>query len=759
MAWRQRDRPRDREAQRPAPRAAAGHREGRDLRLAADHRAPGVAPVRAVVSSACALSLDARKTGSKAKSTARPAPTRSSTIAGRPAGELERPAAEHRPVVGDDVPAGDERVVVVEHHAGAHGDRRAGDPGRRPAGGGRRLREPGGAGHGDAPRAPADERPAARDEGGDGGQGRGRERGRRAVGHHQGIVSGERAGGEGRVVDHVDLRAEAREDEARPARAGVGLLGAGDDRGERCGVAEQRQPPPGQRLGRGDHRRRRRRGGGRRRAERAAGQAHEQRARPGVDVGRRGAAGLGALAQQRLDPVLERLGRADEVGAGGQRRRRAGRRGAVRAQAGHRGVGGEPAHRHPFGHQLGHERLGTGSERVAVDARTVDVLQHAARALLAGLREGPGPRLEQRGAMAGDRAQHGLGGREVLADAARVRARDARLEGHPDRSEEQRRGAVAVAGVEQVERPVAGRRVALAPEGGAHRRPDDVALGGERGLGQLVEERLGVGRGEEGRAALLVLVDVGQRRHREQQAQAGLGLGLGQRQPVAVEVEAVGVDARVRLVAVGVLDRGARRRRRGAAAGCGSRGRASRSSAQVGVGPAGLVAVHRARHPHDRGRVAGAARAPGAHRAQPGQGGAQAIRGQGGDDRVAQRPALHAGAGDGGADHRRGARRRRGRRRRPAPRSRAGRRRAGRARRAGGARGGRRSSAGAHSADRQRPPHRAGSTTSLRASPALGATSAPARSSRPTTSPASACQSTAPAASSASASSTSARVW
>src|SRR3954466_1582126 len=80
--------PRDREAQRPAPRTAAGHREGRDLRLAADHRAPGLASVRAVVSSACALSVDARKTGSKAKSTARPAPTRSSTIAARPDGEL-----------------------------------------------------------------------------------------------------------------------------------------------------------------------------------------------------------------------------------------------------------------------------------------------------------------------------------------------------------------------------------------------------------------------------------------------------------------------------------------------------------------------------------------------------------------------------------------------------------------------------------------------------------------------------------------------
>ena len=61
-------------------------------------------------------------------------------------------------------------------------------------------------------------------------------------------------------------------------------------------------------------------------------------------------------------------------------------------------------------------------ERVAVDARTGEVLEHAARALLARLREGAGPRLQQRGAVAGDRAHHGVGGGEVLADAPRVRA-------------------------------------------------------------------------------------------------------------------------------------------------------------------------------------------------------------------------------------------------------------------------------------------------------------------------------------------------
>ena len=69
-----------------------------------------------------------------------------------PGRRAQRPAAEHRPVVGDDVPAGDERVVVVEHHAGAHGDRRARDPRRRPARGDRRLRE---AGRARPPRCPA----------------------------------------------------------------------------------------------------------------------------------------------------------------------------------------------------------------------------------------------------------------------------------------------------------------------------------------------------------------------------------------------------------------------------------------------------------------------------------------------------------------------------------------------------------------------------------------------------------------------------
>jgi hypothetical protein len=131
-----------------------------------------------------------------------------------------------------------------------------------------------------------------------------------------------------------------------------------------------------------------------------------------------------------------------------------------------------------------------------------------------------------------------------------------------------------------------------------------------------VEERRRVGRGEEGVAALLVLVDVSQRRHRQQQLQAGLRLGLGERQPVAVEVEAVGVDARVRVVAVGVLDGEhdddhAAQERAVAVAG------ELAQQPQVGVGPTGLVAVHRARQPYDRGRVARAERAPGAHGAQP----------------------------------------------------------------------------------------------------------------------------------------------
>ena len=87
VAWRQRDRPEIEKlsGQRHVPLLVIEKR--RDLRLAADHRAPGVAPVSALVSSASALSLAPRKTGSKAKSTARPAPTRSSRIAGRPAGE------------------------------------------------------------------------------------------------------------------------------------------------------------------------------------------------------------------------------------------------------------------------------------------------------------------------------------------------------------------------------------------------------------------------------------------------------------------------------------------------------------------------------------------------------------------------------------------------------------------------------------------------------------------------------------------------
>jgi hypothetical protein len=278
------------------------------------------------------------------------------------------------------------------------------------------------------------------------------------------------------------------------------------------------------------------------------------------------------------------------------------------------------------------------------------VLQQSAGALARRLRERARPRRQQGDAVARDRAHHGVGRCEVLGHAPGVGARRAGLERHPGRSEEQRRGAVAVAGVEEVEAPPAGGRVALALEGGAHRRPQHVALGRERRLGQLVEERRRVGREEEDVAPLLVLVGVDQRRHREQRAQTGLGLGLCDCQPVAVEVEAIGVDARAHVAGVGVLigehdDDHAAQQRVIAAPG------EVAQQAQVGVGAAGLVAVHRSGHPHDRGGVAGAARAAGAHGAQPRQGGAQAIGGQRRDDRVAQRPAPRAEAGDGGSDH------------------------------------------------------------------------------------------------------------
>ena len=398
-------------------------------------------------------------------------------------------------------------------------------------------------------------------------------------------------------------------------------------------------------------------------------------------------------------------------------------------------------------------------ERVAVDAR------HGRRAGARRARPAAGPARRSPPTPSSSAARWRATERSTASAAARCsptrRAygrRDARLEGHPDRSEEQRRGAVAVARVEQVEGPArcstgspcAGRRRAPpAPRCRARRRARPRAARGRAAPSRA---------GRRSRAALLVLVDVGQRRHREQQAQAGLGLGLGERQPVAVEVEAVGVDPRVHLVAIGVLDGEHDDDHAAQAAGRGSPGEVAQQ-AQVGVGAAGLVAVHRARQPDDRGRVAGAARAPGAHRAQPRQGGAQTIRRQGRGDRVAQRPTLDAEAGDAGADHGRGARHGadvgvdlRGARGVVG----GGRRGDGRAR---GARGGRRGERAERERERRRPPHRAGSTTSLRASPALGACRAPARSSRPTTSPASACQSTSPAASSASARSTSARVW
>ena len=79
---------RDRDAQRPAPRAAARHRRRGDLRLARGSSSTwSGASQRSREQRLGALARSRGRPGSKAKSTAWPAPTRSSRIAGRPAGE------------------------------------------------------------------------------------------------------------------------------------------------------------------------------------------------------------------------------------------------------------------------------------------------------------------------------------------------------------------------------------------------------------------------------------------------------------------------------------------------------------------------------------------------------------------------------------------------------------------------------------------------------------------------------------------------
>ncbi len=359
--------------------------------------------------------------------------------------------------------------------------------------------------------------------------------------------------------------------------------------------------------------------------------------------------------------------------------------------------------------------------------------------------------------MARDRPQQRPRRDGVRRDPPRERHGIARLQRHARGAVEQRRGAVAVAGVEEVE-AARGVRDAAPRQRAGDGGPEQRRLRIDRPRRDLGVDGGRVGRGEERAAALLVLVGVDERRIAREQRIARTRLGLRGREPVAVEVEPRAAHPGPRRAAVGVLhgqqDDDHVGQRRVVAVGC-----EAGEHAQVGVGAAGLVAVHGGRQPHDRGRARGRAPPARAHGPQAPQARARPGGRHAREHRVAQRPSLAAAPGHAGADDGRGLRDRaqvavdprRGRR----PHD--GRRR--RDRRAAAPRGARRQRGEDERGQRGGAPHRPGSTTSLRASPALGPTSPAASSSSPIAGPARARQSTSPEASSARARSTSARVW
>ena len=240
----------------------------------------------------------------------------------------------------------------------------------------------------------------------------------------------------------------------------------------------------------------------------------------------------------------------------------------------------------------------------------------------------------------------------VRADGRRVRA--ALLVRHAGGDPRRGRHGVAVAHVEQVVDVAVEEVEALARELRGQRAAVEVVDPAHRLVGDLVVDRVRVGREEERGAAHLVRVDEQLRRQLAQQLDLAVGLGLRAREPVAVHVEAVVVPARVGLAAVRVLrgqqhdQRVVEDLRRRAVGPVGQ----LVERAQRGVGPALLAAVHVAGDPQDRrgrarqlggrggvrGRIAqlGDVRAHGLH-AEPAR-----VLGRA-HDRVVERPALDRG--------------------------------------------------------------------------------------------------------------------
>ena len=188
---------------------------------------------------------------------------------------------------------------------------------------------------------------------------------------------------------------------------------------------------------------------------------------------------------------------------------------------------------------------------------------------------------------------------ELLVGLLVVRRLTALLEGHPGRAERRRRNRVA----ETHEEEVVGRVVRVVDaallERPAHRRAEDLVDEVNRLRGDLVVDRVGVGREEVGRADLLVGVDEQHWRVAPHERHLAVGLGLRASEPVAVHVEPVGVGARGRRAPVRVLQRHHQRHEvaqphevRAVGA-----GRQLVEQAHRRIAARRLVAVHVARHP------------------------------------------------------------------------------------------------------------------------------------------------------------------
>ena len=153
------------------------------------------------------------------------------------------------------------------------------------------------------------------------------------------------------------------------------------------------------------------------------------------------------------------------------------------------------------------------------------------------------------------RRERGPLGEVLLGHALRRGVAVGLLERHAGGAEAVGRHGVAVARVEEVVGVVVEVRDPALVELVLHRRAVDVVDPVDRRVGDVVVDRVRVGREEVRLGAHLVGVDEQHARVAAQQLDLAVGLGLGAREPVAVHVEAVEVAARVGLAPVRVLGR------------------------------------------------------------------------------------------------------------------------------------------------------------------------------------------------------------